>query len=66
MPAKDTLHNLTLERPSCKQNLCPDKGYDLSEKDIDCNLAINLLNAGSFSDWYFVFFLLSLHKIIKY
>jgi putative transposase len=29
--AKDTLDNLVVKRPSCKQNLCLDKGYDFSE-----------------------------------
>jgi hypothetical protein len=26
--AKDTLDNAIIERPSCKQNLCLDKGYN--------------------------------------
>ena len=29
--AKDTLDRVIVQRPSCKQNLCLDKGYDFSE-----------------------------------
>jgi hypothetical protein len=28
---KDTLDNVIVQRPSCKQNLCLDKAYDFSE-----------------------------------